>query len=65
MATSPCPACPRNRTTGRYLCPVCWYRLPTDTRQALSRRGPSALRRHRSLLDQITAGTPLHAIRIE
>jgi hypothetical protein len=66
MPTTPCPTgCKRHRDAGKYLCRTCWYRLPVDTRKALTRRGAGAIDRHRALLDAIAAGTPLTDIRIE
>jgi len=63
--SSPCPACPRTRAAGQYLCTKCWFRLTADARRQLNRRGAGSVQRLQQLLDQLRAGTPLPNVRIE
>lgn len=60
-----CPACPRARATGQYLCHICWGRLSDGARAQLNRRDRYAVRRLQQLLNQIRAGKSLTDIRIE
>jgi hypothetical protein len=60
-----CPACrktPRRKNT--YVCPGCWYTLPSGTRSALSRNDAHAMRRYQELQAALQSGTPLRSIAI-
>jgi hypothetical protein len=59
-----CPACPRTRNRGHYLCPTCWRTLPAITRGRLALSDPHAFRRLRELHGQIAEHVPLAIIRV-
>lgn len=63
---TPCPGPgqPHTRAPGKYLCRPCWNQLPPAARDTLNRRGPGAISRLRSLLDQLRNGTPPADIKI-
>lgn len=64
MTAMPCPACPRTRAAGQYLCRTCWFQLTPAVRGLLRRRDALKVRRLQQLLDAVRAGTPLPDIRI-
>lgn len=64
MARLTCPACPRHRGPGKYLCQVCWAALPTVTRRRLSLSDARAFARLRELHRQIAAHKPLTSIEV-
>ncbi|MDX5569827.1 hypothetical protein PYK79_50065 [Streptomyces sp. ID05-04B] len=64
MARLTCPACPRHRGPGKYLCQVCWAALPATTRLRLSARDSRAFARLRELHGQIAAHKPLPDIEV-
>ena len=59
-----CRGCNRERRPGEYLCTVCWFSLPNETRHLLRQKSDDALNRVKQLYDQIHAGVPLNAITI-
>jgi predicted amidophosphoribosyltransferase len=61
-----CPSCDKPRTAGQYLCPACWFALPTHTRNSLNKRDHLALTRLRELVDQLGDGdwVPLDRIKV-
>ncbi|EGX60130.1 hypothetical protein SZN_09416 [Streptomyces zinciresistens K42] len=64
MTKLKCPACPRTRGIGHYLCQTCWAQLAGDTRRRLSLRDGRALRRLRELHSGLEHGRPLREIRV-
>jgi hypothetical protein len=64
MARLKCPACPRNRGAGKYLCQVCWAALTAATRRRLSLSDSRAFARLRELHGQIAAHRPLADIEV-
>ena len=59
-----CPNCNNPRTAGQYLCPGCWFALPTRARASLSKRDRFALTRLQELLGQLREATPLNHIEV-
>lgn len=59
-----CPGCSGYRAVKQYLCPTCWWALPSATRSRLTRRDDHARARLRQLHDALAAGTPLGVIRV-
>lgn len=60
----PCPACPRTRAAGHYLCAVCWFALSADARRQLNRRDGQAIDRLQQLYARVQEGVPLSEIQI-
>ncbi|MFM9566143.1 hypothetical protein [Streptomyces turgidiscabies] len=58
-----CPACPRHRGAGQYLCRTCWGLLTPATRR-LNTRDAHAFARLRELHAALDAGRPLPDIEV-
>lgn len=61
---SRCPACPRIKDDGHYLCGPCWHQLPAAARKSLYKRDTLAGVRLRELHAQIEADVPLSEIAV-
>lgn len=59
-----CPSCQGTCQPRKYLCRDCWWQIPQDARQALSKRDSKAVGRLHELLRQLGDQVGLDKVRI-
>jgi hypothetical protein len=59
-----CPSCKGTKAKQYYVCPTCWFALPSPARAALNLEDTRAFRRLSDLLEQLRNNVPLEEIEI-